>query len=305
MPEPNITPPDIDLPMSAETATVLAYVAWILVLIGTIAGGLAAMAVVPPVYQQIFSGVSVLTFLVAAEIRRRLPSSEAFKAMVKAAKNGAVGLLAVILLAGCPNAWSGMWKGTGGLMEATRAMGAGGGAVGQVVHDGCLSKHGAKTVAYWDCVGEVRAYLIDYRDTARPAARTSVAVAYATIRTAEEAGNKKIDWMALLRPGACALILSLREWGHKLPDQGKAIMTFLQPFAGMVCDKVKSPKSAAAIITALLPVAVELVKWVIALVGADNAEIKAKINKWIQGPAADEVDAVLKKIDAAAPAGVL
>jgi hypothetical protein len=305
MPDSNITPDlDIKVPMSAKTADRLAWTAWIMTILGGGGGAVAALALVPDFYRQLAAGIGTVLMVVAQLIQRKLPSAEQMAKLRKAAGSGAAGLLAVILLAGCPNAWSGMWKGTGGLMEATKSMSKGGAAVGTVKHDECIKK-GAKTVAYWDCIKKTRAYLVTYRDTARPAARTSVAVAYASIRTAEEAKNEKLDWIALLKPGACALITSLREWGHKLPDKGKVIMSFLQPFGGMTCDKAKNPKSAAAIITALLPVAVDLVRWVINLVGADNSEIKAKINAWIQGPATDEVDALLKKIDAAAPGGVL
>lgn len=309
MPDPtNITPPEITLPMSAKTATVLAYVAWGLVLIGLIAGGLAAMAVVPQVYQQIFSGVSVLTLLVAAEIRRRLPSSEAFKALVAAAKKTAAGgaaVLAVLLLAGCPTGWKTMWSTTASVMEATKATSKSAAKVGQIYYDDCIKKHGAKTQAYWSCVQPARKWLISYRDYGRPSARSAVAVTYAAGRTAEEAGKKPPNFIDMLKPGACGLVLAGREWGHKVPDDYKGLLALLEPWQGLACDRVKTPKAgAAAIIVALLPVAIDLVKWIVEIVGADNSDLKARINAWVQSSPTDEVDKVLKKINAAAPVGV-
>lgn len=296
----NITPPAIELPMGAKTATVLAYVAWSMVLIGTIAGGLAALAVVPQLYQQIFSGVSIMTFLVAAEIRRRLPSSDAFKAMV-----GGATVLAVLLLAGCPTGWKTMWSTTASVMEATKATSKSAAKVGQIYYDDCIKKHGAKTQAYWSCVQPARKWLISYRDYGRPSARSAVAVTYAAGRTAEDAGKKPPNFIDMLKPGACGLVLAGREWGHKVPDDYKGLLALLEPWQGLACDKVKTPKAgAAAIIVALLPVAIDLVKWIVEIVGADNSDLKARINAWVQSSPTDEVDKVLKKINAAAPVGV-
>ena len=74
---PNI--PEIDLPMNAQTAKAFAWIGWGLVLVGTVSGAVAAMALVPPVGQQVAAGVSVIAMLVATEIRRLLPSAQALK----------------------------------------------------------------------------------------------------------------------------------------------------------------------------------------------------------------------------------
>ena len=74
---PNI--PEIDLPMNAQTAKAFAWIGWGLVLVGTVSGAVAAMALVPPVGQQVAAGVSVIAMLVATEIRRQLPSAQALK----------------------------------------------------------------------------------------------------------------------------------------------------------------------------------------------------------------------------------
>lgn len=290
----SIDPPP-EIPEKAKPA--IAWLSWILLLGGPTFAGLITLYAEGTTAKAL---TMILGFLVslAAGLKSGLVNP------IKAG-GGAASVLAVLLLAGCPTGWKAMWSTTGSVMEATKATSKGGAAVGETYYDECLKKHGSKTQEYWTCIKSTRKWLVSYRDVARPAARSAVAVAYASGRTAEEAGKKPINYMAMLKPGGCALILSLREWGHKLPDKGKAIMEFLQKFTGITCDKVKAPKSAAAIIAALLPVAVDLVKWVISVVGADNGDIKAAINKWIQAPAADEVDAVLKKIDAAAPDGAI
>lgn len=75
--KPNI--PAFDVPMDAQTARAFAWVAWALVLLGTVSGALAAMALVPLVGQQVAAAISVIALLVATEIRRQLPSSRALR----------------------------------------------------------------------------------------------------------------------------------------------------------------------------------------------------------------------------------
>ncbi len=70
MSQENQTHVTIDLPMSKQTARAFAWIGWGLVLVGTVSGAVAAMALVPQVGQQVASGVSVIALLVATEIRR-------------------------------------------------------------------------------------------------------------------------------------------------------------------------------------------------------------------------------------------
>ena len=79
MSQENQTIPEIDLPINAQAAKAFAWIGWVLVLIGTVSGAIAAMALVPQVGQQIAAGVSVIALLVATEIRRQLPSAQALK----------------------------------------------------------------------------------------------------------------------------------------------------------------------------------------------------------------------------------
>ena len=79
MSQENQTLPAFDVPMDAQTARAFAWVAWTLVLLGTVSGALAAMALVPLVGQQVAAAISVIALLVATEIRRQLPSSRALR----------------------------------------------------------------------------------------------------------------------------------------------------------------------------------------------------------------------------------
>jgi hypothetical protein len=189
----------------------------------------------------------------------------------------AILILGALTMTGCPkNANTTAWKVTAGTMYAFKAT-----SKGLATAPGVTCKQ-----------------LRFYRDNIRPAGRSSVGAAYAGIRISDEVKKPNVTYPNALKPGGCLLILGLREWGHKLPDKGASIMPFLSVFSGAVCDKVEkpTPKSAAAvaIITALLPVAVDLVKWVITLVNADDSKLQREINTWIMGPAADEVDARIK-----------
>jgi len=207
---------------------------------------------------------------------------------LKSASMAILGALAVFLmvlgLSGCPNAYTVATKTTAGVMYATQATSRGYAAYAE-----------ARIAAGEDrppiCKG-----LALYRDNVRPAARSSVAAAYAGIRIAQEAGKKDYDYLTVLKPGACALLIGLREWAHKMPDGGMAIMGYLSVFSGVVCDKVDGKvDSALAIIAALLPVAVDLVRWIISVVGSSDDALMKTINAWILGPSADEVDALIAK----------
>ena len=68
---------EIDLPMNKQTARAFAWIGWSLVLLGTVSGAVAAMGLVPQLGQQVASGVSVISMLVANEIRRQLPAAGA------------------------------------------------------------------------------------------------------------------------------------------------------------------------------------------------------------------------------------
>lgn len=189
-------------------------------------------------------------------------------------------LLVAILFAGCTDPYRTARGTTAGVMHAVKA-----------TSKGLASGSAAELKAGGDKVVVCKRLKV-YRDTIRPAARSSIAASLAAIRIAKEAGKKEFKYIDVLKPGGCALLLGLREWGHKLPDQGAGILPYLDPFLGSLC---KTPKSAAAaILAAVLPVAVELVKWIVDLVGKPSDSIDAEIAAWLLAPAADEVDALIK-----------
>lgn len=211
---------------------------------------------------------------------------------------GACLVLLAVVLAGCPSAYGPAMNTTAAVMNATRTTSKVLGVTSMVMHTACLRVHGFQTTAYMECIKKDLARLVSYRDNIRPVSRTSVSVTYATLMTLKAAGKKPPNYLATLRPGGCALILGLREWGHKLPDQGKTILPFLTGFLGLACDK---PSNAIGLITALIPVAVDLVKWIIQMVGADSAALEREIYDWIIAKPADEVDAMIATIEAALP----
>lgn len=212
---------------------------------------------------------------------------------------GLIALLALglMLSAGCPGSTV-PTKTTAGLMQATQTTSKALAATSAPVHTDCLA-FGAKSEKYRICIADDLKRLTSYRDTIRPAARSAVAAAYAAIMIAREAGKDKSDYMAILKPGACAIILGLREWGHKLPNQGGGILPLLNSFSPLACEAPAG--NALGVITALLPVAVDLVKWIVGLVGADAANLEKEIYAWITGAPADEVDALISTITAALP----
>jgi len=267
---PDTAPSNPPPPIPPKARPALAWISWALLLSGPTAGLLIPM-LTKGTTQTVLTAILGLLVAAAAAIKGGLA--------VPWKKVGpAVLVLAALGLAGCPSGQTAAWKATGGTMYAFKAA--------------------SKTLAAGRESGQITCEQLKfYRDNIRPGGRSSVAAAYATIRTVEEAKGDKVDYMAILMPGACGLVIGLREWAHKLPDKGAAIVPWLGIFGGAVCDKYKTdkPKSATTLITALLPVAVDLVKWVISLVGSDNNKIKQEINAWIQGPAADEVDAAIKK----------
>jgi len=281
-----------DMPPVSETAARrFQWGAWTLAAIVAVFTPVAVL--VPDPYKSILISVlgamGTLGILLSRGIRTAAPPV----AML-------LGLLLFSGSAGC-NPYGAAWKGTGGVMYAVQATSKGLAVAGRVDHAQCLATHGAKTAGYMTCINSTHKRLVAYRDNARPAARSVVAATWSGILIAAEAGKKEIDYIAMLKPGACALILGLREWGHKLPDKGATILPYLALFTGMACDAPSA--GALAVLVALLPVAVDLVKWVVHIIGAPNEVIQAEILAWIKAPPSDEVDALIRDINAAMPGG--
>ena len=70
---------DFNLPQSPRTTVILSWLAWILFLVATAAGGIAPF--VPVAYLPYALGGSAVLFGLSSEIRRRLPSAERIAAI--------------------------------------------------------------------------------------------------------------------------------------------------------------------------------------------------------------------------------
>lgn len=237
---PNPSTPDIDLPMSARTAKALAWIAWAFVLIGSVSGAVAAFAWLTDFGQQVAAGVSVIAMLVAAEIRRRLPSS-------KALRTGIVGLLLAGLLMGGAGCVLGPYdiavRSVRTMQEARDLTGAQLGAAIRSQRAQCIEQHGSKTQGYADCMRSIFAGQDKWKKIARPVVDTTCQVATTALKTTafvekckkEKNCDKKV--LALLALGYCAISRGLRFFGHFFSDKGSAVLNTLGAFEGVTCGK--------------------------------------------------------------------
>ncbi len=238
------------------------WTARILALLGLVAGVLAAAEKLPEWFRA-YAAITVALFGVGnGWIRGFLPAVKS-----KVLPPVALAAIAALLLTACPSAHSPAMKTAAALKRAETTV--------------------DRTLAATP--GITCRQLMAYRDNARPAVRSSVGAIFAGVRINREAGKTDLDYMAIGKPGACALILGLREWGHKIPDKGQAVLALLQGFAGLVCS-TKGPRDALGVLAALLPVAVDLVKWIVQLVGAPDAALESEVSAWLLAPPSGEVD---------------
>ena len=236
MPEPV----QIDLPMSAKTAKVLAWVAWVFVLIGLVSGAVAAFAWVTDIGQQVAAGISVIALLIAAELNRRLPSS-------KAMASGIVGLLLVGLLVGGAGCALGPYdiavRTVRTVQQARDLTGAQLAAAMRSKRADCVEKHGAKTKGYADCVRGVLEAQDKWAKIARPVVDTSCQAAVTALRTtafvekckADKDCNKRI--LTFVALGYCAISRGLRFFGHFFSDKGSAVLNTMSAFEGVACGQ--------------------------------------------------------------------
>ena len=108
-------------------------------------------------------------------------------------------------------------------------------------HVECKAAHGVRNQAFADCVRDHRQALDRWRQLVRPVVDSSAGVAVAAMDT--EAIVKKCKArkncaavvLALLQPGACAIMRGLRAFGHYLSDKGTAVLTVLKAFEVLSC----------------------------------------------------------------------
>lgn len=189
---------------------------------------------------------------------------------------------------------------TAAVMYSTQTMGKGFAVTGWQEHRACLVKHGAKTQGYATCVKGLRSRLEKWQKFGRASSRSSVAASYGAIRIAQEK-KKGADVLPLLKIGGCALTRMAKEFQDSLPDKGAAVMAKLAALGPLVwCTTPKAMRSTSLAMT-IIPLAVDLVKWIVKLIGAPTEQLLKEIDAWVRGPAADETDPLLAEIIASLP----
>jgi hypothetical protein len=188
---------------------------------------------------------------------------------------------------------------TAAVMYSTQTMGKGFAVTGWQEHRACLVKHGAKTQGYATCVKGLRSRLKKWQQFGRASSRSSVAASYGAIRIAQEK-KKGADVLPLLKIGGCALTRMAKEFKDSLPDKGAAVMAGLAALGPLVCTTPKAMRSSSLAMT-IIPLAVDLVKWIVGLIGAPTEQLLKEIDAWVRGPAADETDPLLAEIVASLP----
>ncbi len=201
-------------------------------------------------------------------------------------------------LAGCSH-YTTAWKGTASAMEITKSTGTGLEVVGRPAYDKC-AQHGLKTPEFASCAGSWIRHLTNWQAYARPAMRAAVAATYGGLRVAEEAGKKGFDWMAALKPGGCALLRGLKAWGHLLPDKGKAALAALGFLDPVLCVQPKVADGAFPV-TAIATLALDVVRWVVKILGTPNEELRKAIDTWLRAPPEDATEKLLADFKAGLP----
>ena len=140
----------------------------------------------------------------------------------------------LICTAGC-NPYAVAWRTMDGVLKARDLTAQQLAGIGKAKNLECVSQHGVKTPEYAACVKTTRAILEHWQKEARPAINSALQITAASVQIAERVKDSKIDWLAILRPAACALFNVVKSWGHYLPDKGKAALLVITPFGELLC----------------------------------------------------------------------
>ena len=140
-------------------------------------------------------------------------------------------VLPVLVLVGC-SPYSAAWRTMDGVITARDQTAVGLATWGRAELARCTKLPQAE---HAKCLEPASQALTHWRDDARPAINTALNVAAASIQIAEKAGNKKLDWLALVKPGACALLRVVKLWGHKLPAGGASVYAALGTISEVYC----------------------------------------------------------------------
>lgn len=103
----------------------------------------------------------------------------------------------------------------------------------------CWKENGAaKTPAYDKCWASCRGAEENWVKVIRPAINTGLVAGDASIQVAK-VSKLKPDWLAIVRPIACALALGMQQWQHLLSDQARAKVEAITIFAtGVACPSL-------------------------------------------------------------------
>jgi hypothetical protein len=272
----------------------------ILIGLAGVAGILAAANQVPMMIKEWAALAVALLGFAARWCEQQLPAARGPAGPAGGPGVGTTGvILLIVLLAiaatACTSPYAAAKRSTWALMRATQTAGDGLGGLVQEAHRECLAKNGQGTEAYKACMRPWRGRLQAWHGYGRPAARTSVATLYGSVRLAEAAKAKPPDVIALLKTGGCALLSGVREWGHLLPDKASGVLQLLAGLDPAICLAKKS-QAAAGAVAAGLTLALEIVAWIRRALADPVAGLWAEVDAWLRVPPKDTSDAAAAQI---------
>jgi len=150
-------------------------------------------------------------------------------AALGAAAIGALYLLLGWLLVGC-QPYAAAWRTTAAVREAgtmtDRAIAA------AVKHRATACKEvGGDIKACVRTSKEWRA-LTGWRAWGVPAVNSAIVATVSALQIAEQTHAKRLDWVALLKPAACAIVRVLRQWGPHLGKAREPVALAIAAFKG-------------------------------------------------------------------------
>lgn len=145
-------------------------------------------------------------------------------------------LLALVVVALIHSACAGAeWRATLAVREASTMTDRTLADVCRAKWETCKGKPAVERDACFKAHGDA---LDSWRKIGRPAIDSALIITVAALQIAERAKAKKPDWIALLKPAACALARGLAAWGHLLPPATlAAIKGPLDLVSGFTCGR--------------------------------------------------------------------
>jgi hypothetical protein len=153
----------------------------------------------------------------------------------------AVGIVAILAAFsgqfGC-NKYAVAWRSAAGLQDAGNRTDDALAEAAAKKHNECLVKHGAKADGYAKCVEPYRQVLVAWVTYVRPAISSAIRTTVAALQIAERVKADKTNWLALLKPGACALAKAVADWTHLMGDKAaEQVKKYLGLVEGLACEQ--------------------------------------------------------------------